>query len=101
MPARADEVTGDSRRTDGERSRHARPVNQGAVVASLAFTGLVVAFMMTLMTPLVPELPSILGASPEACLSSRPRCTRAGRSTTERRPCPAWSQLSVHDLPQR
>jgi MFS family permease len=66
MSAPADEVTGDSRRTDGERSRHARPVNQGAVVASLAFTGLVVAFMMTLMTPLVPELPSILGASREA-----------------------------------
>ncbi|MEO3813141.1 MFS transporter [Sphaerisporangium sp. B11E5] len=42
-----------------------KPVNERAVVATLASTGLVAAFMMTLVTPLVPELPAILGAAPQ------------------------------------
>ncbi|WP_290804281.1 MFS transporter [Herbiconiux sp.] len=49
--------------TDAERAELQRPVNQRAVVVTLAFTGLVAAFMMTLLTPLVPELPTILGVS--------------------------------------
>ncbi|MGD8193365.1 MFS transporter [Herbiconiux sp. P18] len=35
------------------------------MVFTLAFTGLVAAFMMTLLTPLVPELPQLLNVSPE------------------------------------
>ncbi|MCS5732129.1 MFS transporter [Herbiconiux sp. CPCC 203386] len=35
------------------------------MVFALAFTGLVAAFMMTLLTPLVPELPTILDVSPD------------------------------------
>lgn len=49
--------------TAAEREELRRPVNQRAVVVTLAFTGLVAAFMMTLLTPLVPELPSLLGVS--------------------------------------
>jgi MFS family permease len=40
-------------------------VSQRAVVFTLAFTGLVAAFMMTLLTPLVPELPKLLNVSAE------------------------------------
>jgi MFS family permease len=35
------------------------------VVFALSFTGLVAAFMMTLLTPLVPELPDLLNVSPD------------------------------------
>jgi MFS family permease len=48
-----------------ERSRLAKPVNQRAVIMSLAFTGMIAAFMLTLMTPLIPELPRLLGVSVE------------------------------------
>jgi len=51
--------------SEAERERLRKPVNQRAVVFALAFTGLVAAFMMTLLTPLVPELPQILGVSAE------------------------------------
>ncbi|GAA1276963.1 MFS transporter [Sphaerisporangium rubeum] len=55
-------------RTDGHETPEdrspPRPVSDRAVVATLAATGLVSAFMMTLVTPLVPELPAILGARP-------------------------------------
>ncbi|MCS5731196.1 MFS transporter [Herbiconiux moechotypicola] len=42
-----------------------RPLDDRAVVFTLAFTGLVTAFMMTLLVPLVPELPDILRVSAE------------------------------------
>ncbi len=51
--------------SDAERARLSAPVNQRAVVFTLAFTGLVAAFMMTLLTPLVPSLPALLDVSPE------------------------------------
>ncbi|WP_440711625.1 MFS transporter [Herbiconiux sp. YIM B11900] len=57
--------TGGSWLTDAERARLQQPVNSRAVVFALAFTGLVAAFMMTLLTPLVPSLPGILGVTPE------------------------------------
>jgi MFS family permease len=50
--------------SDEERARLSAPVNQRAVVFTLAFTGLVAAFMMTLLTPLVPSLPALLDVSP-------------------------------------
>ncbi|MDO9398970.1 MAG: MFS transporter [Herbiconiux sp.] len=49
--------------SDRERARLSTPVNQRAVVFALSFTGLVTAFMMTLLTPLVPELPALLNVS--------------------------------------
>ncbi|WP_382309592.1 MFS transporter [Herbiconiux sp. UC225_62] len=54
--------------SDAERARLRKPVNQRAVVFALAFTGLVAAFMMTLLTPLVPELPALLNVSVEDSL---------------------------------
>ncbi|MDD9153217.1 MULTISPECIES: MFS transporter [Plantibacter] len=47
--------------SDEERAALRKPLPERAVVTSLAFTGLVAAFMMTLVTPLVPTLPTILG----------------------------------------
>ncbi|MGO4690813.1 MFS transporter [Glaciibacter sp. 2TAF33] len=49
--------------SDAERRRLSRAQNDRALVASLAFTGLVASFMMTLVTPLLPELPGLLGVS--------------------------------------
>lgn len=46
-----------------ERARLSRPLPEGAIIGSLAFTGLVAAFMMTLVTPLIPALPDLLGVS--------------------------------------
>jgi MFS family permease len=54
--------------SEAERARLRQPVNQRAVVFVLAFTGLVAAFMMTLLTPLVPELPELLNVSVEDSL---------------------------------
>ncbi|WP_022886563.1 MFS transporter [Glaciibacter superstes] len=49
--------------SDAERRRLSRPANDRAIVTSLAFTGLVASFMMTLVTPLLPELPHLLDVS--------------------------------------
>lgn len=49
--------------SDAERRRLSRQRNDGAIVAALAFTGLVASFMMTLVTPLIPELPHLLGVT--------------------------------------
>ncbi len=51
--------------SDAERAELRKPVSQRGAVFTLAFTGLVAAFMMTLLTPLVPELPSLLNVSPD------------------------------------
>ncbi|MFG1688155.1 cytochrome P450 [Nonomuraea sp. NPDC049269] len=44
-------------------SRTSAPPRSGAIVAVLAFAGIVTASMQTLVIPLVPRLPSLLGAS--------------------------------------
>lgn len=49
--------------SEAERARLSRPVDQRGIVAALAFTGLVAAFMMTLLTPIVPSLPDLLHVS--------------------------------------
>ncbi|MFT2815621.1 MFS transporter [Leifsonia sp. A12D58] len=54
--------------SDTDRARLSRGPNERAIVASLAFTGLVASFMMTLVTPLLPELPGILGVSTQDAL---------------------------------
>ena len=54
--------------SDAERARLSRGPNERAIVASLAFTGLVASFMMTLVTPLLPELPEILGVTTQDAL---------------------------------
>lgn len=46
------------------RARLAKGINERAVVATLAFTGLVAAFMQTLVTPITPELPTLLNTTP-------------------------------------
>ncbi|MGG7510043.1 MFS transporter [Plantibacter sp. YIM 135249] len=59
--ASADPATAESSTLSAaERARLSRPTNDRAVVATLAFTGLIAAFMMTLVTPLLPELPQLL-----------------------------------------
>lgn len=40
------------------------PSRANAVVAALAFGGIVVSLMQSLVIPLIPELPELLGASP-------------------------------------
>ena len=49
--------------SDSERRRLSKQRNDSAIIAALAFTGLVASFMMTLVTPLLPELPHLLGVS--------------------------------------
>lgn len=49
--------------SESERKRLSRKQPDGAIVAALAFTGLVASFMMTLVTPLLPELPHLLGVT--------------------------------------
>ncbi|CAN5181314.1 MFS transporter [soil metagenome] len=49
--------------TERERRRLSRPRSDRAVIATLAFTGLIAAFMQTLVTPITPELPRLLGTS--------------------------------------
>ncbi|MGO4104425.1 MFS transporter [Leifsonia sp. YAF41] len=56
-------MSDDSWLSDAERRRLSRKQNDSAIVAALAFTGLVASFMMTLVTPLLPELPHLLGVS--------------------------------------
>ena len=50
--------------TARERKRLTRPENERAIVFVLAFTGLIASFMQTLVTPIVPELPTLLNTSP-------------------------------------
>ncbi|WP_437384225.1 MFS transporter [Plantibacter flavus] len=56
----ADDHDDDHWLSDEERAALSTPLPERAVVTALAFTGLVAAFMMTLVTPLVPSLPRIL-----------------------------------------
>ncbi|MEO6309948.1 MAG: MFS transporter, partial [Leifsonia sp.] len=56
-------MTDDSWLSDSERRRLSKRRNDSAIVAALAFTGLVASFMMTLVTPLLPELPHLLGVN--------------------------------------
>lgn len=56
-------MSDDSWLSESERRRLSRQRNDSAIVAALAFTGLVASFMMTLVTPLLPELPHLLGVS--------------------------------------
>lgn len=56
-------MSDDSWLSDAERRRLSKKQNDSAIVAALAFTGLVASFMMTLVTPLLPELPHLLGVS--------------------------------------
>jgi MFS family permease len=65
VSSRIDGKTGGAPLENRSPSGAGKPVNERAVVATLAATGLVAAFMMTLVTPLVPELPAILGAAPQ------------------------------------
>lgn len=49
--------------SDAERRSLSKRTPESAIVFALAFTGLVAAFMMTLVTPLLPELPHLLNVS--------------------------------------
>ncbi len=49
--------------SDRERRELTKRTPDSAIVFSLAFTGIVVSFMMTLLTPLLPELPHLLNVS--------------------------------------
>jgi MFS family permease len=46
-----------------ERARLTRRPSDRAIIATLAFTGLIAAFMQTLVTPITPELPKLLNTS--------------------------------------
>ena len=50
--------------TAAEKRRLTRRPSQWAIVATLAFTGLIAAFMQTLVTPIVPQLPQLLHTTP-------------------------------------
>ncbi len=50
--------------TARQRKRLSRRPSDRAIVATLAFSGLIVAFMQTLVTPVIPELPRLLDATP-------------------------------------
>ncbi|WP_233189157.1 MFS transporter [Subtercola sp. Z020] len=50
--------------TAREKKRLTRPENERAIIFTLAFTGLIAAFMQTLVTPIVPQLPQLLNTSP-------------------------------------
>ncbi|GGF24971.1 MFS transporter [Subtercola lobariae] len=49
--------------TARERKRLTKPENERAIIFTLAFTGLIASFMQTLVTPIVPELPTLLNTS--------------------------------------
>ncbi|UFS60118.1 MFS transporter [Subtercola endophyticus] len=49
--------------TARQRKRLSKPENERAIIFTLAFTGLIAAFMQTLVTPIVPELPTLLNTS--------------------------------------
>lgn len=55
--------SGGSGLSDRQRRRLTRRPSDRAIVATLAFTGLVAAFMQTLVTPIIPELPTLLHAT--------------------------------------
>jgi len=50
--------------TPRERRRLSRTPSDRAIVATLAGTGLIAAFMQTLVTPIIPELPQLLDSNP-------------------------------------
>ncbi|RFA20641.1 MFS transporter [Subtercola boreus] len=47
-----------------EKRRLTKPPSERAIIATLAFTGLIAAFMQTLVTPIVPQLPQLLNTTP-------------------------------------
>ena len=49
--------------TPAERRRLTRTTSDRAITTTLALTGLIAAFMQTLVTPIIPELPTLLRAS--------------------------------------
>jgi MFS family permease len=49
--------------TPAERKRLTKRPKDGAITAVLALTGLIAAFMQTIVTPIVPELPTLLGTT--------------------------------------
>ncbi|MCU1478548.1 MAG: transporter [Subtercola sp.] len=49
--------------TARERKRLTKPENERAIIFTLAFVGLIAAFMQTLVTPILPELPTLLNTS--------------------------------------
>ncbi|MET0853589.1 MAG: MFS transporter, partial [Microterricola sp.] len=49
--------------SEAERRELSKRTPDSAIVFALAFTGLVASFMMTLMTPLLPELPHLLSST--------------------------------------
>ncbi|WP_301182562.1 MFS transporter [Subtercola boreus] len=50
--------------TEREKRRLTKPQSERGIIATLAFTGLIAAFMQTLVTPIVPQLPILLNTSP-------------------------------------
>ncbi|MDF2444637.1 MAG: hypothetical protein JWR01_2840, partial [Subtercola sp.] len=50
--------------TEREKRRLTKPPSERAIIATLAFTGLIAAFMQTLVTPIVPQLPLLLNTTP-------------------------------------
>ena len=50
--------------TERERKRLTKPENERAIIFTLAFTGLIAAFMQTLVTPIIPQLPQLLNTTP-------------------------------------
>ena len=57
-------MTDDGSLTPRERRRLSRTPSDRAIVATLAGTGLIAAFMQTLVTPIIPELPQLLDSNP-------------------------------------
>ena len=49
--------------TPGQRKRLTRVRSDNAMIATLAATGLIAAFMQTVVTPIIPELPALLSTS--------------------------------------
>jgi MFS family permease len=56
-------MTDDGSLTPSERRRLTRKPSDRAIVATLAGTGLIAAFMQTLVTPILPELPVLLNSN--------------------------------------
>lgn len=50
--------------TDAERARLTRRPSDRAIISTLALTGLIAAFMQTLVTPIIPRLPALLHSTP-------------------------------------
>jgi len=56
-------MTDDGSLTPSERRRLTRKPSDRVIVATLAGTGLIAAFMQTLVTPIIPELPALLNST--------------------------------------